>query len=174
MPTLSFRNYTTDDGLPSSQLYQVVQDKQGYLWFATDHGLSRYNGYEFTNYSSSDGLEDNTIFKLEFDKKDRLWMQSLSGKFFYLDNDKIYSFRYNDTIASIIKGSIPLGFCIDEANTIYFTSHKSNPMKIDTLGNITKLFEPTNNALYSQLFFLDRREADRCVRVIVSTERLLD
>jgi hypothetical protein len=155
MPTLSFRNYTTDDGLPSSQLYQVVQDKQGYLWFATDHGLSRYNGYEFTNYSSSDGLEDNTIFKLEFDKKDRLWMQSLSGKFFYLDNDKIYSFKYNDTIASIIKGSIPLGFCIDEANTIYFTSHKSNPMKIDTLGNITKLFEPTNNALYSKLFFLE-------------------
>ena len=49
-PQPAFRNLSTADGLPSSEVYNIIKDRNGYLWFGTDNGLSRYNGYEFKNF----------------------------------------------------------------------------------------------------------------------------
>ena len=76
LPQPVLRQFTTLDGLPSSQIYQVIEDRKGYLWFATDHGVARYNGYEFKVFSSAEGLSDNTVFKLFIDHKERMWMQT--------------------------------------------------------------------------------------------------
>ncbi|MDB9883315.1 hypothetical protein OAD66_09315, partial [Bacteroidia bacterium] len=57
------KHFTIEDGLPSNEVYFVHQDKSGYLWFCTDRGVSRYNGYEFTNFTTADGLTNNTVFK---------------------------------------------------------------------------------------------------------------
>ena len=45
-----YTNYTTDQGLPSTETYAVSQDKEGYLWFATDNGVCRFNGFEFKQF----------------------------------------------------------------------------------------------------------------------------
>ena len=47
-----YRNYTVEDGLPSSEVYYSFQDSKGYMWFATDAGVSRFNGYEFENFTT--------------------------------------------------------------------------------------------------------------------------
>ena len=53
VPHPSFRHYTTDDGLASPEVYHVLQDKKGYIWIATDNGVSRFDGYDFRNYSKA-------------------------------------------------------------------------------------------------------------------------
>src|SRR5438045_4126912 len=55
-PPLKFDHITTAEGLSSNTVYGMLQDKQGFLWFATFYGLDRYDGYTFKvyNYSSSD------------------------------------------------------------------------------------------------------------------------
>ncbi len=58
---LYFANYSVDDGLPHSQVNHIIQAKDGYLWVATNMGLSRFDGHEFRNYSSKDGLGDNKV-----------------------------------------------------------------------------------------------------------------
>lgn len=93
-----FRHFTTEDGLPGSQVYQVISDKDGILWFATDHGLVSYNGYEFKTWSMAEGLTDNTVFKLQLDEDGVLWMQTYSSGFFYLKNSKIYPYRFNEQV----------------------------------------------------------------------------
>ena len=85
MVSPSFRNYTTEDGLPSSEVYVVLQDRKGNMWFGTDRGVARFNGYEFRSFSFKDGLTDNTVFKLFEDEKGRLWILTYSGKIFYLE-----------------------------------------------------------------------------------------
>lgn len=42
--------YTIEDGLPQSYIETIYQDKGGYLWIATQDGISKFNGYEFKNY----------------------------------------------------------------------------------------------------------------------------
>lgn len=73
------QHFTIEDGLPSNEVHFVHQDKQGYFWFCTDRGVSRYNGYEFTNYTVADGLSNNVVFKCFEDWNGDLWFTSIDG-----------------------------------------------------------------------------------------------
>src|SRR6185369_15349849 len=92
------RNFNAEDGLPSPEVYGVIQDSKGYMWFATDMGVSRYNGYEYRNYSTENGLPDNTVLGLFEDSKNRIWFRSLSGRLSYFLNDSIYVLGCNTVI----------------------------------------------------------------------------
>lgn len=41
------KNYSVNQGLPSSECYSVLQDSKRFLWISTDAGLVKYNGYSF-------------------------------------------------------------------------------------------------------------------------------
>ena len=53
---LPIKTYTTADGLAQNAVNRIVRDSRGFLWFCTDEGLSRFDGYTFTNYTTGDGL----------------------------------------------------------------------------------------------------------------------
>jgi signal transduction histidine kinase/ligand-binding sensor domain-containing protein/DNA-binding response OmpR family regulator len=59
-PQLKFQHLTTTDGLPSNMNYNIFQDHQGFLWFANQSGLVRYDGYECKIYSP-DSLDPYSI-----------------------------------------------------------------------------------------------------------------
>ncbi len=58
---LNIRNYNIEDGLVQSQVHAIVQDDDGYLWFGTGEGLSKFDGKEFINYNRNDGIAANFI-----------------------------------------------------------------------------------------------------------------
>jgi ligand-binding sensor domain-containing protein len=105
--------------LPSSEVYHVMQDSKGYMWFCTDAGVSRYDGYTFHNYSNRNGLGDNTIFASYEDHKGRIWFRSLSGRLFYYLGDSIYGIGANDKILADIHHGIMGSLYIDSGDTIW-------------------------------------------------------
>ncbi|MBK8340703.1 MAG: hypothetical protein IPK99_12235 [Flavobacteriales bacterium] len=50
-----FVQYTTEDGLAQSQVRCIAQDAQGFLWFGTLGGVSRFDGHEFVNHALQGG-----------------------------------------------------------------------------------------------------------------------
>lgn len=98
-----FRNYTTTQGLPSNEVFAIEQDRQGYIWFGTNNGVCRYNGYTFerfpdtlqTNYASV--LTEN----LMEDACGRMWWADFRGRLFYHENGRIVPWAHNDTLAKI-------------------------------------------------------------------------
>lgn len=58
---LPIKTYTTADGLVSNQISRIVRDSRGYLWFCTEDGLSRFDGYTFSNYTTQKGLASNWV-----------------------------------------------------------------------------------------------------------------
>ena len=63
--SLRFRHITLEDGLAQSSAQAIVQDRQGYMWFGTEDGLQRYDGYEFLTYHHDperpDSLADEPV-----------------------------------------------------------------------------------------------------------------
>ena len=53
---LPIKAYTTAEGLAQNSVNRIVRDSRGFLWFCTDEGLSRFDGYTFTNYTTAQGL----------------------------------------------------------------------------------------------------------------------
>lgn len=90
-----FINYTTQDGLAQSQVRDICQDDQGYIWIGTSGGLSRFNGIDFDNYSVDDGLPDNNIRRLYHSHDGKIWVGTPRGVAYYVGGEFI-SFPFEE------------------------------------------------------------------------------
>jgi ligand-binding sensor domain-containing protein/signal transduction histidine kinase len=75
---LSFRRISTADGLSQTRVAQIVQDDRGFIWFGTQYGLNRYDGYEFKQFvhdaRQPASLASAWIFALFKDRDGNLWI----------------------------------------------------------------------------------------------------
>lgn len=143
-----FRNFSVDEGLPSSETYGVFQDKKGYIWIAGDLGVSRFNGTEFINYSVKEGLPENTILKMFEDKKGRIWFVSVSAKLSYFYNDSIYPYKFNNKLNSYFETGNCNSFLVDEKDNVYLAINENGYFIIDSAGYVKHLL-PDAGAVYS-------------------------
>jgi len=71
--SIYFNHLTTDDGLSNNNVFNIIQDSFGFLWFATDDGLNRYDGYDFKIFrndpENQNSISDNSVWALKEDKK---------------------------------------------------------------------------------------------------------
>ena len=75
----SFIHYTSEEGLPHSQIFDIIQDSKGFIWFASSGGVSRFDGKTFESFSTLNGLVNNQVRFLAIDKNDQLWMLDYTG-----------------------------------------------------------------------------------------------
>ena len=75
---IRFTRLSTDEGLSQTKVSQIVQDDQGFMWFGTQYGLNRYDGYNFKlfvhdprNPNSLSGVNISALFK---DRDGALWV----------------------------------------------------------------------------------------------------
>jgi hypothetical protein len=75
---ISFTRLSTAEGLSQTKVGQILQDGQGFMWFGTQYGLNRYDGYNYKlfvhdprNPNSLGGVEINALFK---DREGALWV----------------------------------------------------------------------------------------------------
>jgi len=78
---MASRSLSAKDGLLCNQIYDIVQDKQGFIWLATVNGISRYDGYSFLNYNMLNGpslsLVQAALGHIRYDaENDLLWVNS--------------------------------------------------------------------------------------------------
>ena len=81
-------HFSTDDGLSSNAIAQMVQDDYGYIWLATWNGLSRFDGYNFFNYKTGAASHirnlHNRISQLVVDNQQNIWMRMYDSRIFVL------------------------------------------------------------------------------------------
>lgn len=133
--------FSIKEGLPSSETYFVHQDKQGYIWFCTDRGVVRYDGFHLQVFTQRNGLPDNVIFWIYEDYKGRIWFISYGGLLSYFENNKIVKYKYNHLIAGHIGNNLypHKTFSVDKHDNVYFGSGNTGILKIDSKGK-SKLF----------------------------------
>ena len=65
---LRFDRLSLEEGLSQSTVYAIVQDRRGFMWFGTEDGLNRYDGYHFKVYrhepENPQSLSNNTVYTL--------------------------------------------------------------------------------------------------------------
>lgn len=78
-----FRSLDISDGLAGSRVNCIIKDRSGFLWFGTDAGLSRFDGFRFRNFycSTADNtsLLSNQISMIMEDGEGLLWVQTAAG-----------------------------------------------------------------------------------------------
>lgn len=79
-----FRTMDIRNGLSQNTVYQILQDKNGFMWFGTKDGLNRYDGIAFRVYKKENsGLGKNFITALYEDHEGNIWIGTDGGVFIY-------------------------------------------------------------------------------------------
>ncbi len=82
-PSVRFKQLSIEHGLSQSTVYAVQQDNQGFIWFATQDGLNRFDGYEFKVFrherQNPSSLSNNYINTLYYDSNNILWIGTRGG-----------------------------------------------------------------------------------------------
>jgi len=87
------------NGLPSNSVYDIFQDSKGFVWIASDEGLTRYDGYAFKTYTSS-SQTSRAGNRIEEDKYGRIWYKNFDGYLYYVENDSLKAMMQNRMIGN--------------------------------------------------------------------------
>jgi len=97
LPFPHITQFTTENGLPGNNVYNLLEDHKGFLWVATNFGLSRYDGYTFKNYSydirDKHSLTAGWCSGLMEDEEGIIWLVS-GTEGFYSFNPKTEKFHH--------------------------------------------------------------------------------
>jgi ligand-binding sensor domain-containing protein len=88
-----YKHFSIEQGLPSNRTYKILQDYDGFIWIATDKGLSKFDGADFKNYTTANGLPSNDIWQIMLTQDNKLWYFTRSNELGYIYHDSIHSFK---------------------------------------------------------------------------------
>lgn len=97
--------YTSNEGLPSSQICNVFQDSRDFLWVGTIAGLSRFDGHSFVNYGPLQGIRGSQIMAIDEDSLGHIWVATNQGLYEF---NGIHFRRLNFNFLDI-KDILPVG-----------------------------------------------------------------
>ena len=96
---ISFVHIGVNEGLSQSTVFDIAQDLQGNMWFATYDGLNKYDGYDFTVYQHNEedpnSIGSDIIRACTVDSQGRMWIGTEEGLSLYdADRDAFHNFTY--------------------------------------------------------------------------------
>ena len=102
---IKFDHLTMENGLSFNAVTCILQDSKGFMWFGTQDGLNRYDGYNFKVFKSdpadSSSLTDNFIFSIYESDSGLIYIETISGTFHQY-------IRRNESFAKVDPESIDL------------------------------------------------------------------
>lgn len=129
--------YSIEEGLPTLNVYNVLEDCKGYLWFATDVGVLKYDGYHFQHYNTDNGLADNEIFKIKEDHIGRLWFLSLNGKLSYFQDGIFFNSQNDSLVKQVSHNVMSIDFFEDENKTLHFLFMDGHTSSLSSKNMVT-------------------------------------
>src|SRR5450756_1947375 len=74
-------SWNTESGLPQNSVHAIAQTSNGFLWLATEEGLTRFDGVQFTTYNQANTphLPSNYVQSLAAGRDGTLWIGTDSG-----------------------------------------------------------------------------------------------
>jgi len=131
--TPPFYHYTSSEGLASSSVYDMIQDRNGFIWFATANGVSKFDGHKFMNYTTSNGLNSNNITNLIESSNGELYFGNYEKGFNVYSGGKLLKYS-NQTVQNVA-----LGGMIIDGDKLY--SYYSSNVSIVSRENTLNLFK---------------------------------
>ena len=116
-----FWTLTTEDGLPSLEIYDLYEGSKGYIWMGTDKGLCKYNGKTFSYYKNKD-QKGEALSGIQEDKKGRIWVRNFKEQVFYVENDSLHRLNKIDELQLNNLGE----FIINQDAVIYIMDKSKN------------------------------------------------
>lgn len=152
---LLYQTITADDGLPSSEVYRIIQDQKGYIWIGSTNGLAKYNGRTFTVFTTENGLPNNEVVDLIRGQNNDIFVITLSNKIAHVHGDSIEEVKYKISHSdSFYFSNTPLGFSQDKKGQNWIYSRNQERLILLDSNNVSTTNESHPSANSSADYIL--------------------
>ncbi|MCB9125801.1 MAG: GGDEF domain-containing protein [Caldilineaceae bacterium] len=140
-----FERLGLEDGLSQNAVLAMLQDRHGFLWFGTQDGLNRYDGYTFVVYKNdpddSNSLSLNSVLALHEDDDGTLWIGTWGGGLNHFDpqSNLWLRYRHDDADATSLCGDTVTALLDDGAGTLWVGTNEGGLCAFD---RETRTFTP--------------------------------
>ena len=135
---IRFKHFTTNHGLSQNNVTSVLQDSRGFMWFGTQDGLNKFDGYGFKIYRNNPNrahsLSDSYIWKVFEDRQGRIWVGTDNGGLNLFDRTTDRFTRY------INKPGDPKSLSHNKVTAI--AQDRDGKIWVGTYGGGLNLFDP--------------------------------
>lgn len=141
---LYFENFSSQNGLSQNSGYTITQDKTGFMWFGTQDGLNRFDGYDFKIFrinEDSASLRSNFISALLTDASGKIWIGTPQGLAVYLPPATEQKQRSKIKLPSSLKGANILKLFEDSAERIWILTQGNGVFSFDPATGHTARFD---------------------------------
>jgi signal transduction histidine kinase/ligand-binding sensor domain-containing protein/DNA-binding response OmpR family regulator len=118
---LNFVNFSSNNGLSANNVNAIIKDRYGYMWFATEDGLNRFDGINFTVYNHNEldtnSLATNQLQTLYEDPQGNLWVGT-NRTLSLFDRERNCFHNFN-----IANGTAIRAICSDNAGHLWIGSY---------------------------------------------------
>ena len=157
---MEFNLLSNRDGLSNGQVNTILQDKQGYVWFGTQSGLDRYDGFRFKNffYNNLDvsSLANNSVDEIQQDVLGNLWIHTAVGYCIYQYSNEKFDRNPEKWLKKIGIEGYPQKVFIEANKNMWFVMYGKGVFFLDTKTMKHKFFS------FAQLGVKDQKEVS-CV-----------
>ncbi|MDO6568832.1 diguanylate cyclase [Alteromonas sp. 1_MG-2023] len=129
-PLPVFKSFSIEDGLSQVSILDIAEDKDGYIWLATQSGIERFDGSEFKHFGKwqkdeSDGLFGVTTFQIESSlDKEYLWVGTIAGVSKYHVDSATFE-HFPISVSSKIKAGLIKRIYIDKSSNVWVISGRA-------------------------------------------------
>ncbi|HLF72926.1 MAG TPA: two-component regulator propeller domain-containing protein [Anaerolineales bacterium] len=140
---LRFDHIGIEQGLSQSSVRVIFQDSRGFLWFGTQDGLNRYDGYTFKTYKPDpdalNSLSDRWITSIVEDKEGYLWIGTRLGGLNRYDprTEQFVSFLHDDADISSLSDNRINVLYLDKNDNLWI----GTPDALDLFDRATNTFK---------------------------------
>jgi ligand-binding sensor domain-containing protein len=122
--TFDTRNYTVKDGLISEDVYNLFQDKQGYLWIFSDYGTLKYNGSGFIPVLKNLPFKESFIYCIYENKKGQKWVANSNARIYEVRNDSAFLIEGIEDFSALLRSSVSeiAKLVVDDSLNIYIAT----------------------------------------------------
>lgn len=172
-PKLKFKRFDSRIGLSHGHVNAILKDRYGFIWFGTDEGLNKYDGYRFTIYKQDPGktssISNSTVYDLLEDQAGNLWVGTASGLDLFDRKTEQFKHFYPGGSTTVVRDIF-----LDSNNRIWLGTVKGLYL-FSHAANIFKQYHhdiENNNSLSHN--FIHRIEEDNEGNLWIATQRGLN
>ncbi|MBW4872541.1 MAG: histidine kinase, partial [Paeniclostridium sp.] len=154
---ITFNNLNIEQGISQSTIDVIFQDSKGYVWFGTNDGLNKYNGYDFKVYNYEYGensISNNHISDIDEDSHGNMWITTIGGvSKLNPKNDEIKNYKVKD---NSIGSNNAMEVLVTNENKVLVATDEGLYLYEENLDKFKKVLGENNDINCQYIYSIDQ------------------
>lgn len=123
LQNIEFSSLNNRDGLSNSQVNAILKDKTGYVWFGTQSGLNRFDGFRMKTFlysaTNQTSLANNYVDELQEDNEGKIWVHTSVGYCVYAPTTEQFDRKPEVWLKTINVEGVPQRLLVDSQKNMW-------------------------------------------------------